>query len=673
MQLYKDEIDKEMILNAEIQRQNLKSLPKGGIKDRKIKNPVSQQMIDEFKQQFNKKSGDKAFLFPELKPNLIDLTDELKKLKQPLSEYDIYDINDELDEKLKIYKLLTETMIPQHNRIIGENKNEINVLYGKMEIATKPRDIKNLKYKQAKLENEIKKLEGFIIRDKGDVENLQSDINQLQLILNENDELINNYKNLEFTVSEKNKKILSDYSDNIRILNEGKINISQDPDETEEEYLIRLADIAEEEYDDTELLEKAYLSNINEFKKNMKGVLLSEWKIENILNSLEKEEVFLLNKTFELFKRTALKLYGFNNKNISPELYVELIRNQFNIIEPIQKSDPYYKKKNSDLESVYEDIFDEPIVESVYEDPIDASPYIEPKYSIESTENDPIKYILLKEGLILQIKNIDNGNFVNLSFEDKGDDSFLRVLYQIEDGLILPFKKQPGGATYISKFETVFKDYLGMTDEQINRDFKSKNIKFNEQSLSRNLKSDKGLLDSQNLFNSQNLFYSQNLLTGKGLKEKLPSFIQFGKVIILLDKLYYKNTLSIKDKNKKNIQGLPNKKVSDKFVDIIMRMIKDDKPAGTGDIYELDDKEQELFTILMYKSGFYKETTTNNKKIIQKLKDRLQLVEGEIKAGNNNEDNFKELYQIIFKMTNLGVISLSNGRSYYKQIKKEYS
>ena len=288
-------------------------------------------------------------------------------------------------------------------------------------------------------------------------------------------------------------------------------------------------------------------------------------------------------------------------------------------------------------------------------------PYIEPKYSIESTENDPIIYKLLDDGLILQIKNKDTENFVNLSFEDRGDSSYSRVLYQIQDGLILPFKKQPGGATFISKFEAIFKDYLGMTDEQINRDFKSKNIKFNEESLSRNLKADKGLIDSQKLF------------TGRGLKEKLPSFIQFGKVIILLDKLYYKNTLSIKDKNKKNIQGLPNKKVSDKFVDIIMRMIKDDKVAGTGDIYELDDKEQELFTILMYKSGFYKETTTNNKKIIQKLKDRLQLVEGTIKAGNNNEDNFKELYQIIFKMTNLGVISLSNGRSYYKQIKKEYS
>ena len=58
-------------------------------------------------------------------------------------------------------------------------------------------------------------------------------------------------------------------------MNEGKINISQDPDETEEEYLIRLSDLAEQEYDDSELLEKAYLSNINEFKQNMKSILSS--------------------------------------------------------------------------------------------------------------------------------------------------------------------------------------------------------------------------------------------------------------------------------------------------------------------------------------------------------------------------------------------------------------
>jgi hypothetical protein len=203
-----------------------------------------------------------------------------------------------------------------------------------------------------------------------------------------------------------------------------------------------------------------------------------------------------------------------------------------------------------------------------------------------------------------------------------------------------------------------------MTDEEIKNEFFNTGD-FTEQNLASKIKK-KGLKYPFNLSDKV-------LMTGKGLKEKLPAFFEFGKVILLLDKLYYKNTLSIKDKKKKNIQGIPNSKVSNEFVNLIMKMIKEETPALKDDIYELSEKEQELFTILMYKSGFYKETPTNNKIVIKKLKDRLQLVEGEIKAGNNNTDNFKELYDIIFKMTNLGVISLSAGRSYYKEIKKEYS
>ena len=105
-QLMKDEINKEMILNAEIQRQYLKSLPKK-FKVRKVTNPTTQKMIDEFKQQFNKKkAGDKAYLFPELKPDLLVVDDELRKLKQPLSGYDIDNIDDEIKDKVKLYKLL---------------------------------------------------------------------------------------------------------------------------------------------------------------------------------------------------------------------------------------------------------------------------------------------------------------------------------------------------------------------------------------------------------------------------------------------------------------------------------------------------------------------------------------------------------------------------------------
>ncbi len=124
-----------------------------------------------------------------------------------------------------------------------------------------------------------------------------------------------------------------------------------------------------------------------------------------------------------------------------------------------------------------------------------------------------------------------------------------------------------------------------------------------------------------------------------------------------------------------NIQGIPNKRVSNEFVDLIMKIIDDVAETTKDDLYSLDEKEQELYNILMYKSGFYKEgkTKVDSKNVIKRLKERLVLVEGEIKAGNNNKDNLKELYSIVFKLSNLGAVSLSEGRKYYKELVKEYS
>ena len=85
------------------------------------------------------------------------------------------------------------------------------------------------------------------------------------------------------------------------ILNEGQINLAQQPDESEDDYMRRLDAMVDEEYDDTELEEKAYLANINEFKTNMKTLLSTEWKIENIMNELGRDKVFILNKTFPGF------------------------------------------------------------------------------------------------------------------------------------------------------------------------------------------------------------------------------------------------------------------------------------------------------------------------------------------------------------------------------------
>ena len=124
-QLMKDEINKEMILNAEIQRQCLKSLPKK-FKVRKVTNPTTQKMIDEFKQQFNKKSGDKAYLFPEIRPLLIDEGDELSKIAQPLSGTVVESLAEDIQSYVADYKQLETVTIPEYRRRIEELKLERN-------------------------------------------------------------------------------------------------------------------------------------------------------------------------------------------------------------------------------------------------------------------------------------------------------------------------------------------------------------------------------------------------------------------------------------------------------------------------------------------------------------------------------------------------------------------
>jgi hypothetical protein len=68
---------------------------------------------------------------------------------------------------------------------------------------------------------------------------------------------------------------------------------------------------------------------------------------------------------------------------------------------------------------------------------------------------------------------------------------------------------------------------------------------------------------------------SEEELDGGGIKSHvLPSTVPFGKIALDLNKLYYQNVLSIKRLNGNKIIGHRNKRVSDNFVDIILKMFE---------------------------------------------------------------------------------------------------
>jgi hypothetical protein len=163
------------------------------------------------------------------------------------------------------------------------------------------------------------------------------------------------------------------------------------------------------------------------------------------------------------------------------------------------------------------------------------------------------------------------------------------------------------------------------------------------------------------------------IMVAKGIKNHvLPSTVAFGKIALDLNKLFYQNILSIKRHNGNKIIGHKNKRVSDNFVDIIMKMF-DDKPITQSDLRNIKD-EQMLYDNLIVQSGLHKlkKIPTNIEQTSEQMKNRLGLLTGEIEAGNSNKSLLNELHELLFKMVRVHLISKNAAAAYYKNIKDNF-
>ncbi len=58
----------------------------------------------------------------------------------------------------------------------------------------------------------------------------------------------------------------------------------------------------------------------------------------------------------------------------------------------------------------------------------------------------------------------------------------------------------------------------------------------------------------------------------------------------------------------------------------------------------------------------------NGENTLKELKHRLNLLEGEINAGNNNDDIKKELHQTVHKLIGMGALNHNIGRVYLNDL-----
>jgi hypothetical protein len=145
----------------------------------------------------------------------------------------------------------------------------------------------------------------------------------------------------------------------------------------------------------------------------------------------------------------------------------------------------------------------------------------------------------------------------------------------------------------------------------------------------------------------------------------IPEFINFGDKQLLLKKLFLSNILSIINKHHKKVNGFNNIKVSDMFVEIIYDIIHNKNYQSK--LNKINENEKTIFDHLLKVCNLHKKLVGSGIISIDKLKKDLEILEGEIQAGNNNKILQKKLRDLLAKMVHYNLISAPQSIKHIKQ------
>ena len=449
--------------------------------------------------------------------------------------------------------------------------------------------------------------------DDYNIEKGKYDAQQVEIEKNRLDEI--QYNNEKRQLAEE---LLNDFNR----LNQGKMKISRDQSETDDDFFIRLQSLGAIPVDQKDIEKEVQTAIFLKAKKNISELTSDLSKVETVVKMLDNAERFELNKIFPRIKKQYSESFGINNKDLDANEIAQFIKNE--LVTGQKLTTPSKESQSKDIKS---------------------------------------KLRAFKKDQLISIIN-----------ELNGDDPTLGLLTGFDS-----FKKEEMIAELESKgvFDRrKFKAMLKIPEDPKYPITPTKDPKISGPAGAEEFKED----EEEDVDEVGKEVVEKEVVEGEvvdgvggGIKSHaLPSTVPFGKIALDLNKLYYQNVLSIKRLNGNKIIGHRNKRVSDNFVDLIMKMFEN-KSITQSDLRNIKD-EQMLYDNLIVQSGLHKskKIPTNIEQTSEQMKNRLGLITGEIEAGNSNKSLLTELHELLFKMVRVHLISKSSATAYYKNIKDQF-
>jgi len=125
-------------------------------------------------------------------------------------------------------------------------------------------------------------------------------------------------------------------------MNRNRLNIQQQPYESDYDYYNRLKEVESSKYDPVFYRQYSANKTTKELKPKMTSLFNNESFIENVMKSINDEYKFIINKFFENIKKEFINKHGFN-----PNMNVETAVNEIisSIDSPATRLQALFKRK----------------------------------------------------------------------------------------------------------------------------------------------------------------------------------------------------------------------------------------------------------------------------------------------------------------------------------------
>lgn len=596
----------------------------------KIKSEVTKDMVDDFKAEQEGSIFHPPSILPVLETPIYDA--ELNKPAMLVAKKNII-----MD--IEAYKAKIDLLIKDRKELDEAFDKDMAIIrlsaarksVPAAEIAARQQDLLDAyNIDKARIEATLEAINREIARLTGILDRIDRDIRDADKIIQKNE-------GEKARVERLNRQAVKNFENDAKALNQG-ININQQVGESDEDYLQRIENMKGARYGQ-DMITQATTFNVKRFKTKMKEIMtIPEEKLEKIIKYLENDNMLYdVNKKFPLVKSAIERTYGvkprFLNAGDEDDLYnfiYNTITKQFQEREDTNTNAIVVAEKNSDL-----------IAKS-------RTGYI-PKRE------------LLNIYYSLTGRKTFGGSSQNLA------DEIIRLREMGGD------VKEPSSRGRPTKAEATRRQEVEdmSKEEGLSRavEQRSKARRPLEKILAV-AESVRSPLSSPQLVDtppSEKIKVKRPFAKGKGVeREFYPKLVPFGAITISPAQLFYYKVLRVREPTKHSIRGLPDVRVSDDMVYILMKIINGGTPSMT-ELRALSDEEKTIYDAVITKAKLHKEMPNNSSQSINKLKNRLELCEGEWHAGNDNTKIKKELNSIIRQLTELKAITEQEGRRYLKQ------